>query len=137
MESFERAVADFRRFLIQQDYPPNLLWLTPNDVVFWGLRYFFWKGDPSERESRAKTSFSNAMAANVGIALQAQCKTDRWAICRLYVPEDELDAERRMIPKTGVKVAATIDPKPAMVVDKRIQWWLLKWLVRNRRPCWD
>lgn len=137
MESFERAVADFRRFLIQQDYPPNLLWLTPNDVVFWGLRYFFWKGDPSERESRAKTSFSNAMAANVGIALQAQCKTDRWAICRLYVPEDELDAERRMIPKTGVKVAATIDPKPAMVVDNRIQWWLLKWLVRNRRPCWD
>jgi hypothetical protein len=50
MEPFELAVARFRKFLIEQHYPPNLLWLRPEDVVFWGLRYYFPQGDASERE---------------------------------------------------------------------------------------
>ena len=112
MESFETAVTNFRTFLLQQDYPANLLWLTPDDIVFWGLRYFFWKGDPSERSSRAKSEYDSAMAHNIGIALQARCKTERWAICSVYVPKDEVDAEYRMIPKAGVKLTATVDPSP-------------------------
>lgn len=137
MELFETAVGNFRAFLVQQDYPPNLLWLSPDDVVFWGLRYFFWKGDPTERTSLAKAEFESAMAHNIGIALQAECKTERWTICRVYVPQDEIDAECRMIPTTGVKLAATVGPKPAREICSRIQWRLLKWLVRKSRPCWD
>lgn len=39
METFDTAVANFRLFLVQQDYPPNLLWLPPNDIVYWELRF--------------------------------------------------------------------------------------------------
>lgn len=136
-ESFETAVTRFRAFLVQQDYPPNVLWLTPEDVVFWGLRYFFWKDDASERSSHAKAEFESGIARNVGISFQAHCKTERWAICRVYVPRDEVEAECRMIPKTGVKISAVKDPLPAIEIDSRVQWRLLKWLVRKDRPCWD
>lgn len=137
MESFETAVTNFRRFLVQQDYPPNLLWLTPDDIVFWGMRYFFWKGEPSARSSQAKSYYESGMARNNGIELQAHCKTERWTICRVYVPEDQLDAECRMIPKIGVKTAAAVDPKPAVEIGNMIQWRILKWWVRNSPPCWD
>jgi hypothetical protein len=44
MESFEAAVEGFRKFLIEHDYPPNLLWLTPDDIVFWGCVISFGRG---------------------------------------------------------------------------------------------
>lgn len=137
MEQFETAVTRFRGFLVQQDYPPNLLWLTPNDIVFWGLRYFFWKGDATERTSHAKAEYEIAMAQDIGLLLQAHCKTERWAICRVYVPKDDVDAQYRLIPKTGVKMSAVIDPKPATEIGIRFQWLVLKWLKRKGRPCWD
>lgn len=105
--------------------------------MFWGLRYFLRKGDPSEHARYAKAEYERAITRDIGIALQAECKTERWAICRVYVPKDDIDAEYRMIPKTGVKITATVDPKPATEVDSRIQWRLLKWLARKSRPCWD
>jgi hypothetical protein len=137
MESFETAVTNFKAFLVQQGYPPNLLWLTPDDIVFGGLRYFFWKGDASERTSHAKSGYESGLAANVGIAFEARCKTERWAICRVYIPNDDLDAQYRMIPKTGVKFSATVDPRPATEIESRIQWRLLKWWMRKARSCWD
>lgn len=137
VEPFETAVERFKKFLVQQHYPPNLLWLRPEDVVFWCLRYYFRKSDPSDDVALAKAEFESAIARNVGVALQAECKTVRWSLCRVYVPEDDLDAERRMIPKTGVKISATADPKPAIEVCGRIQWRLLKWLVRKSPPCWS
>jgi hypothetical protein len=44
------------------------------------------------------------MARNVGLAFEAKCKTDRWTICRVYVPVNDLDAQYRMIPQTGLKL---------------------------------
>ena len=33
MDTFEKSAADFARFAVKQDYPPNLLWVEPTDVV--------------------------------------------------------------------------------------------------------
>jgi hypothetical protein len=136
-ESFDTAVTRFRAFLVPQNYPPNLLWLKPDDIMFWCLRYFFWKGDSSERASHARIEYDKAVVRNLGIEFQAQCKTARWTICRVYVPKDDVDAEYRMIPKAGAKLSAANDPKPATEIDSPIQWRIPKWLVRKGRPCWD
>jgi len=71
------------------------------------------------------------MACNIGIAFQAHCKAERWAICRVFVPKDDVDAQCRMIPRTGVKLSAAGDPKPAIEINNRVQWRILKWLVRK------
>lgn len=137
MEDFETAVTNFARFLVQQGFPPNVLWLTPDDIVFWQLRYHFWKGDPGQRRERAKVEYEHGVARNFGIALQAECKTERWSICRVYLPTEEIDAGCRMIPRTFVKMSAVTDPKPAKEIENRIQWRILRWWTRRNRPCWE
>src|SRR5205809_337004 len=138
METFEDSAANFARFAVKQDYPPNLLWVKPADVVhaFWNKRwtYFIWKGDPTERQDRAKVEYDTAIAQNVGIAFEGRCKTERWTVCRLYVPYDDEDAQHRMIPQTGVKLTVTVEPLPTVLVESKIRWSILKWITRKTLP---
>src|SRR3989442_1427593 len=118
MDSFEDSVADFRRFAVEQDYPPNLLWVKPHDVVLsrWNSRWtnFIWKGDPTERQSLARVEYESAIARNIGIAFEGKCKTAGWTICRVYVPVDDEDAQYRLIPKSGLKKSVAVEPLPVV-----------------------
>jgi hypothetical protein len=111
------------------------------DVVLakWDGRwtYFVWKGDPTERQDHARVEYDSAIARNVGIAFEGKCKTDRWTICRVYVPVDDVDAQYRMIPQTGVKVTVAVDPPPSVLVETKIWWSILKWITRKALLVWD
>jgi hypothetical protein len=135
IDTFEHAAADFARFAVKQDYPPNLLWVKSTDAVFakWNGKwtYFVWKGDPTERQDRAKVEYDTAISRKVAIAFEGKCKTDRWTICRVYVPVDDTDTQYRMIPQTGVKVTVAVEPLPAVLVDSKLVWWILKWITRK------
>lgn len=138
---FHTAATEFTKFAVKQGYPPNLLWVTKADVLLnkWQRSWtnFVWKGDPTDRQQRARSKYQNAVANGIGLALEAKCKTDRWTICRIYVPVDRDDAERRMIPQTGVKHLAVDDPRPAVLVERRLQWRILKWFGRRAPFSWD
>jgi hypothetical protein len=141
VDTFEDSAADFARFAVKQDYPPNLLWVKPTDVVLakWNRRwtYFVWKGDPTKRQDRAKLEYDAAIAGNVGIAFEGKCKTDRWTICRIYVPVDDVDAQRRMIPQTGVKKVVAVEPLATVLMESKIWWSILKRIMRKASPAWD
>src|ERR1041385_1744439 len=108
MKPFETVVEHFKAFLVQQGYPPKLLWLTSDDVVVRGRRYFFWKGDPSERQRRAQAVYEIGVAQNLPIACKAKCKTEHWTICRVYVAGDSIDAQYRLMPEGGVKLSSAL-----------------------------
>jgi len=139
--TFDTAAAAFEKFAHTQDYPPSLLWVKSVDVVLcrWRgmLTNHVWKGDSRERYDRVRAEYQSAMARNVGVAFEAKGKTGMWAICRLYVPADNDDAERRMIPKMGVKHSVASDPLPVVLIESRFLWWLVKWLARNAPSAWD
>ena len=63
-------------------------------------------------------------------------ETESASICDLYVPEDNIDAQYRVIPVTGVKFSAAINPRPPLIVKNRFLWTLLKWWTRNERRDW-
>jgi hypothetical protein len=138
--TFEGAVADFTRFAVERDSPP-LLWAKEHDVVLalWKSRwtYFIWKGDPAEKQSLARVEYESATARNIGLAFEGKCKTDRWTLCRIYVPVDDEDAHHRMIPRTGVKVSIAVDPPPVVLVESGVLWRILKWMTRKKGPVWD
>lgn len=62
------------------------------------------------------------------------CKTDRWTICRVFVPLDDNQAERLMIPRTGVKQSAVDDPLSTVLVENKRLWWILKRLGKKSPP---
>lgn len=138
---FSAAVSEFTTFVVKQGYPPNLLWVKSADVVLhkWNgaWTYFVWKGDPSEGERSARKDYQSAVSRDVSVALEAHCRTDRWAICRVFVPVDENQAERLMIPQTGVKHSAVNEPLPTILVERKLWWRILKWLARKSSPAWE
>jgi hypothetical protein len=99
--------------------------------------YFVWKGNPSDRERNARRDYQRAKSHDVGLALEARCKTARWAICRVFVPGDKDQAERLMIPRTGVKHSAVENPLPAVLVESKWFWWILKRLAKKSPPAWE
>jgi hypothetical protein len=137
---FDAAVSEFTAFVVKQGYPPNLLWVTSADVLIhkWNGAWtdFVWKGDPSERERKAARDYNSACSRDIGLALEARCKTDRWTVCRVFVPVDHDEAERLMIPRTGVKHSAVDHPVPTVLVERSWQWRVLKGLSRRSPPAW-
>lgn len=140
-KTFEDAAADFARFAMSQGFPPNLLWVKADDVLLgrWNGRwiYFIWKGGPAKRQELAKTEYESAIRRNIGLAFEGKCKTDRWTICHVYVPVNDLDAQYRMIPQTGLKLNVAVDPLPAILLESRTLWRILKWVLKTKNPAWD
>lgn len=138
---FCAAASEFTTFIVKEGYPPNLLWVKSADVVVrnWNGAWtnFVWKGDPSEGERSARKTYQSAVSRDVGVALEAHCMADRWAICRVFVPIDQDQAERLMIPQTGVKYTAVNEPRPTILVERKLWWHILKWLARKSSAAWE
>jgi hypothetical protein len=126
MSDFDDVVADFTRSAVGQGYPSTLIWSSPEFLMFWRRRFFVFKRDPEESRLRAKTIYDTAVARRVGVEIEGKCKTPTASICRVYMATDDLDAQYRMIPETGVKMTVAVDPLPVVLVRSRILWWILK-----------
>lgn len=68
---------------------------------------------------QAKTIFDAGIERSVGIEIEGKRKTDRWTICRVYVPKDDLEAQHRMIPEQGLKIKVADDPRPTVFIGKQ------------------
>jgi hypothetical protein len=103
-KTFEEVARDFAQFAKSQGFPPRLLGITPDDIVFWIGSYFVFRGDAEKRELQARTTLDVGIARSMGIELGGRCMTLDLTICRFYVPADDIDAQYRMIPQPGVTV---------------------------------
>jgi hypothetical protein len=136
MPDFDSAVADFTRFAAGQGYPSTLLWSSPDFWVFWWGRLFVLVLDPEGSRRNAKAIYETAVARNIGVHIEGKCKTQTATICRVYVPNDDLDAQYRMIPKTGVKTTVVVEPLPVVLIRHQILWGILKSLGMAS-PSWE
>jgi len=137
VNTFEDAADDFARLAEQQGFPTRLLWITSTDIVFWRGRYFVFRGDADTRWQQAKARFETGIARSIGIELEGKCKTGGWTICRVYVPEDDTDAQYRMIPEHGIKMKVSVHPMPAVLVGSRVMFELLKWWAKKTSSPWE
>jgi hypothetical protein len=136
--TFDDTESDFRRFAATQGYPARLLWTVPDELVFWRGRFWVLYGDARIRRERAKAMFEGGAARNVGIMIEGRCKTDRLTICRVYVAEDETDAQYRMMPQSGVKLSLSQNDSPTVLVKNGFLFAALRWTRRRKRaqPDW-
>jgi hypothetical protein len=137
MANFETTVAEFVDFAMEQGYPNSVLWTSPNFVVIWRRRFFVLVVDPEEQRTQAKASFDSATARNLGVAVEALCKTQNMSVCRVYGPTDEADAQFRRISTTGIKMSVAVDPLPTVLVGNRLLWWMLKRVNSSTVHPWD
>ncbi|HSR07029.1 MAG TPA: hypothetical protein VLM42_07760 [Bryobacteraceae bacterium] len=137
MADFDATIAKFAQFASEQGYPNSFLWTSPNFVLIWRRRFFVLIVDPEEQRAQAKASYDSAIARNIGVAVEALCKTQNMSVCRVYGPTDEADAQYRMISTTDVKMSVAVDPLPTVLVGNRLLWWMLKRLKSSTVHSWD
>jgi hypothetical protein len=113
------------------------LWTTQQDVVLWRRRFFVRWSDPVERSQQAEEDFENGLARGFGVALDGRGKVDSITISRVFVPEDDLDAQYRQIPLTGFKMSVAVDPRPFVLVKTVALWWLLEQVGSSAQSAWD
>jgi hypothetical protein len=78
----------------------------------------------------ANLKYSEGVARNLGVALQAVCATDSEPFVSVFVPVDDLDAQYHLM-GPGLKLSCPTSRMSASTVTSPVRWWLLQ--LRNKR----
>jgi hypothetical protein len=91
------AEEKFRTFLATQDYPTTICWLMPGDVVADRNRHIWVRKRGTEGTRYATLQYSIGLERNCGVELEAVCATETETFASVFVPEDDLDAQRHLM----------------------------------------
>jgi hypothetical protein len=137
--SFEESVARFQQFLKEVGYPTTVLWVKPDDVILTDRRLIYVKQSVSKKnESDAQQAYGLGINRKLGVLFCALCSTDEITYAYVWVPTDELDAQRALMPRDLKLSAATgADRIRGMVVRSRLLSACLSMRYRSKQKWKD
>ena len=132
--SFDEAEALFRRFLSDNGHPPKLRWVFSEDLLFDGRAVLIHIPVPEENHTLARACYELGVTRNLGINLHGLCLLDDSVCCYVQLPEDDLDAQYKLLDPRFVRFSVVVDPKEAVPCRSAIIWkfWDLKFSRKNR-----
>ena len=132
-ENFESALQRFRSFVQENGYAGELAWLTPPQVSARpGVLYIRLAGANLGEES-ARQVFDKAAAQDRGVLFHALFSNDGVTLCHAWLPLNDDEAERYLMPQKGLKMSVHVgEHRPRVyTVRSRIRWFLLRLLYRR------
>ena len=130
-QTLSAAEEKFRTFLASQNYPKAICWLMPGDVVVDTKRHYWVRKREAEGKTYASLRYSVAVQRNFGVKLQAICATESETFASVFVPEDELDAQYRLMGH-GLKLSCPVERIATSTVSNPLKWRLLWWRDGHR-----
>ena len=138
---FGAAVARFQRFLKQNNYSEDLLWLTPDDVLLSGKRFMYVRFPvPITHELKARSAYEKGMALGRGLLMSTLCELGSSTCCYLWYPKQQEDVPQGIRPHDGsVKMSAKMEAArtPGKPVKSSVVWALLKHRHRKHQDLKD
>src|SRR5262249_29478382 len=122
---FESIIADFVRFVEKEGYPPRLFAVRCDQILIFRKRTYVLAVNQREALQRAKSIYEAAAQRGCGVAIEGIGRTATATAFHVLVPTDADDAERRLIPTTGVKMSVAVGAFPVVEVRNSILWWIL------------
>jgi hypothetical protein len=129
--TFAGAEEKFRKFLVIQNFPKAICWLMRGDVVVDTNRHHWIRKREEEGTRYAALRYSKGLERNLGIILQAICATQLETFACVFVPEDELDAQRHLMGRC-LKLSCPVERHPTSTVRNPFKWRLLWWRNNQR-----
>jgi hypothetical protein len=120
---FEVAVARFQRFLGAHGWPTPVIWVRPGDVVRRRDRLVVQAAGCAQSEHHAQAAFARAIAAKLGVLVEAVCKDSHSTFARVVRPLDARASELQLYPD-GLKLSVPVTPPPATTLGSGLHWWL-------------
>jgi hypothetical protein len=130
-KSFNEACQRFSRFLQENGYPEQILWVGPSDVV-WHRRLprVHVRPTPTRWES-ARQRYATGLSGGFGVSLFAFSELDGTSIAAVILPTDDDAAQRSLIPPRGLKLSAATKKLGARRVANRMTWLIQSVLHRR------
>jgi hypothetical protein len=125
-QTLSAAEEKFRTFLAAQNDPKAICWLTPGDAVVDTNRHYWVRKREAEGARYAALRYSMGLERNFGVKLQAICATESETFASVFVPEDDIDAQYRLMGR-GLKLSCPVDRHSTSTVTNLLKWRLLWW----------
>jgi len=125
------AEEKFRTFLATQDYPTTICWLMPGDVVADRNRHLWVRKRGTEGTRYATLQYSVGVERNCGVELEAVCATETETFASVFVPEDDVDAQRHLMGRC-LKLTCRVERFATSAVTNPLKWRLLWWWNARR-----
>jgi hypothetical protein len=127
--SLTEASEEFCRFLRDNSYPEQVLWVREADVL-WDQRQLWVRPSRGAWDS-ARNKYTDGIKNGLGITLYAFSSMEGVTIATIFVPEDKDVAQRLQMPLNGLKLSAAANRLPAQPVSSSTRWLFLS--ARHRK----
>lgn len=104
---FTDAAEQFRSFIDSQGHDADIAWIFRQDVVELGGQIFV-RQPLLNNESLVEAKYEEGVERGLGVSLQVFCWLDGRPLCYIWLPEDQVDADYRML--SGLKMSVPADP---------------------------
>ena len=120
----------FRKFLIAQGWPDQVLWISREDLLF-DKKGVYWikSGSGNDPLTVARKIYLEGVNRGLGISLAALCKSKTVTYAYVFVPTDHDEAARLLI--GGLKLSISLNPRKARMVGNPLFWWVLRCLYQK------
>jgi hypothetical protein len=120
--SFEEAEAIFRKFLEDNEVSSDIKWIFREDVIIEGLSVAIRTALPDDNRDRAQKCFELGKKRDFGIAFHAFCTLEGNPCCYVQLPENDLDAQYKLMDHRYIKFSCRIGMPEAIAVGNNIMW---------------
>ena len=128
--TLDAALERFSTFLASQGYPKIVCWLRPIDVLVDEERHYWLKQHKAQASKDAARRYTEGLDRNLGIELRAICATETHTFAIIFVPQDEVDAEYRLMGR-GLKLSCPVERYRVSVITNPLKCLVLR--LRNSK----
>jgi hypothetical protein len=136
--SLDEAHRRFSRFLRENNYPEQILWVEQEDIVWSRSQLWVRSRSTPDAWDRACQGYAIGMKNDLGVTLYAFSELPGTAIAAVILPKEEDAAQRHLIPRGGLKLSAATQKLRVRRITNRVTWFILSMRYKaSSRLFWD
>lgn len=120
--SFSEAEEIFKKFLKNNEVNAEPKWVFREDVIIEGQDIAIRIPLPEDNRKRAEQCFNLGKKRNFGLAFLAFCSLNNHPCCYIQLPENELDAQHKLMSNRFVKFSCRIGMPEAKAIRNNLIW---------------
>lgn len=136
VETFDEAVTRFQRFLADNGYAREIVWVEPEDVLLTGTRKIYVRlRVPADRQNQAREMYETVVKLNCGLRMATLAENAEATYCYLWGRPEDHEREPQLWPRRGVamSVLQSESRRTAEPVRNRLRWGWLSWRLRAKQ----
>jgi hypothetical protein len=101
-QDFDTAVALFQQFLRASNYPENIVWVMPENVLTTGKWFIYVRVPfPTVNEAKARRMYAAGLADGRGLLMSTVCTINLWTYCYIWFPKSDEEVPQSIWPHDG------------------------------------